>query len=479
MQEIAEPVTVVGETIGTEMYRKRQRLMDRIPVWTAIILFLAAFMSACESAGQTVGDGGAQAAATVTPIPTAPAAARPTYTVQRGTVEEVLPFTARWLPRDQYQLSFEVSGAVRSVNVRRGDTVSAGDLLADYQISDLENSLASAELDLETTRLRLESGTDTSAQSIVDAQFSLAGANIDLESTLAGSPWTNLESARLNLEDARRRLEEAERDYEEALSHPENPSSSVDSAYEQLQSARHSVDTAEISYYSAAQNFNSYQYNIQRSENTVIQRELALERALAAGGADPELVNSLISAQMRVDQLKEQIAQSSLYAPIDGVVLEVIISPGDSVQAYTTVITLAIPEPSEAIANLAFNDTQRLDVNMVGTCQVANRPETKVLCAIRQIPLSSRDADQSVRIGAQLEDMATLGQLIDVEMPLQTRENVLWLPPAAIRTFQNRTFVVIQTPDGERVSDVEIGLQTDDRVEIISGVEEGDIVVGP
>lgn len=452
--------------------------MKRYPVWAVLILVLTVFMGACEGTGQTVGDSGAQAAPTVTPIPTAPAAARPTYTVQRGTVEEVLPFTARWLPRDQYQLSFEVAGSVRSVNVRRNDTVSAGDLLADYQITDLENSLANAELDLETTELRLASGTDSSTQSIVDAQFALASANIDLQSTQDGWPWTNLESARLNLDDARRRLEEAERGYEDAISHPDNPASVVDSAYEQLQSARSSVSSAEVSYYSAAQNYSNYQYSLERAENAVIQREIALERALDAGGTDPELVNSLISAQMRVDQLKEQIAQSSLYAPIDGVVLEVTISPGDNVAAYTAVLTLAIPEPSEAIANLAFNDTQRLNVNVVGECQVSNRPETRVLCAIRQIPLSSRDADQSVRIAAQLEDRATLGELIEVEMPLQTRENVLWLPPAAIRTFQNRTFVIIQTADGERTSDVEIGLQTDDRVEIISGVEEGDIVVG-
>jgi len=56
---------------------------------------------------------------------------------------------------------------------------------------------------------------------------------------------------------------------------------------------------------------------------------------------------------------------------------------------------------------------------------------------------------------------------------------VLWLPPSVIRTFQSRTFVVLQTSDGERTVDVELGLQTDDRVEIVSGVNEGDVVVAP
>jgi hypothetical protein len=159
-------------------------------------------------------------------------------------------------------------------------------------------------------------------------------------------------------------------------------------------------------------------------------------------------------------------------------VLEVTIKPGDNAAAFATVITLALPEPKEAVANLAFNDTQSLSVGMVGVCEVMNQPQTAVQCVVRHIPLSSRDTDQTVRVAASLENLA-LGQLVQITMPLQVRDNVLWLPPAAIRTFQSRTFVVIQTPEGERVADVTLGLQTTDRVEIQSGVQEGDVIVGP
>jgi multidrug efflux pump subunit AcrA (membrane-fusion protein) len=55
----------------------------------------------------------------------------------------------------------------------------------------------------------------------------------------------------------------------------------------------------------------------------------------------------------------------------------------------------------------------------------------------------------------------------------------LWLPPSVIRTFQSRTFVVLDTPDGPRTVDVQLGLQTDERVEIVSGVNEGDVVIAP
>ena len=86
-------------------------------------------------------------------------------------------------------------------------------------------------------------------------------------------------------------------------------------------------------------------------------------------------------------------------------------------------------------------------------------------------------AAEIARIAATLPQV-TEGQLIDVQMPLEVSHDVLWLPPAAIRTFQSRTFVVLQTPDGPRSVDVVLGLQTDDRVEIKSGVNEGDVVIG-
>ena len=46
--------------------------------------------------------------------------------VQRGDVENLLNVSGRWEPRDQEQLAFQVGGAVRRVNVRRGDSVTAG-----------------------------------------------------------------------------------------------------------------------------------------------------------------------------------------------------------------------------------------------------------------------------------------------------------------------------------------------------------------
>lgn len=442
------------------------------------LLFLIALTGCSLSSLDGASPAAAQAiSSTPTPIPTAPAAARPTYTVQRGTVETTLEFSGRWLPRDQTLLSFEVAGKIRTVNVRTGDTVRAGDILADYQIEELEEQLAEAEIALQTAYLELEN-SDGGASEIVDAAYSLASANLSLESAKNNVPSPS--TAARDIENAERAIEKAKRDYQEVLGRPDSSASAVEAAEESIRNAEDQLQNAWNSYYNAGQSYNNYLEGIKTAENNQIRAQQAYDDALSGAGVDATLIENVRKAEVTVNGLREDIARSTLVAPMDGVVLEVTIQPGTSVEAYVTVITIAVPDPKEAVVQLAFNDSQRLNVGMKGTCSPLNLPELVVECVVRRIPLSSRDVDQTTRIAADFyADEAELSALINVKMALEVRENTLWLPPAALRTFQNRTFVVVETPEGQQVVDVTIGLQTDDRVEILTGLSEGDVVIAP
>ena len=123
--------------------------------------------------------------------------------------------------------------------------------------------------------------------------------------------------------------------------------------------------------------------------------------------------------------------------------------------------------------SLAFAGRSREHVLLLGESGSGKELSARAIHA-----LSARaECSMVSRNAATLPDV-TEGQLIDVQMPLQVSKDVLWLPPAAIRTFQTRTFVVLQTPDGPRTVNVTLGLQTTDRVEIKSGLNEGDVVIG-
>lgn len=437
------------------------------------LIILGLLIAACQPTGDQ--NFAQEQIATATPIPTAPAAQRTTYTVERGTVSDVYEFSARWLPRDQLQLAFEVNGSVRSVNVRRGDTVNVGQVLADLQIDDLEATLQTQELNLAAAQRRLVDGSTTTGDSVTDSQFNLASETMSLESQRLSLPWSSVNDAWASVVSAQRALENAQRDYDDALSYPDTPASTVNSLLESLINAQESLARAQRSYYSASASYRQSELSLQQQENRVLQAQMALDEAQSSGG-DPDLVDAVIEAQLALDRTREQIASSTLTAPINGVVLEVTIQPGDSVSAYSAVITLALPQPLEAIASIAYTDIQQLQVGQVGVCEEANRPETRVQCVIRQLPISNRDVDQTVRVAATLPELQS-GALVNITMTLSESEDTLWLPPQALNTFGNRTFVVIQTAEGERVQDVVVGLETDDRVEILSGVEEGDVIV--
>jgi multidrug efflux pump subunit AcrA (membrane-fusion protein) len=106
---------------------------------------------------------------------------------------------------------------------------------------------------------------------------------------------------------------------------------------------------------------------------------------------------------------------------------------------------------------------------------------------IRRLPstaitqLSGADSDdQSARVILESEDVSlSMGEVVRVVVHLEQRENVLWLPPRAVRTFQGFDYVMIQDGDIQRRVDVTLGLKSDDRVEILEGLFAGQPVIGP
>ncbi len=61
---------------------------------------------------------------------------------------------------------------------------------------------------------------------------------------------------------------------------------------------------------------------------------------------------------------------------------------------------------------------------------------------------------------------------------LERKDDVLWLPPQAVRTFEGRKFVVVREGEGQLRVDVKIGIESEGGVEIEEGLTEGQIVIG-
>ncbi len=69
--------------------------------------------------------------------------------------------------------------------------------------------------------------------------------------------------------------------------------------------------------------------------------------------------------------------------------------------------------------------------------------------------------------------------MVSANIILEQKDDVLWLPLQAVREFEGRYFVIVKDGDVERRVNVKVGIVDEDRIEIIDGLREGQVVVAP
>ncbi|MCB0132008.1 MAG: hypothetical protein KDD78_14215, partial [Caldilineaceae bacterium] len=93
--------------------------------------------------------------------------------------------------------------------------------------------------------------------------------------------------------------------------------------------------------------------------------------------------------------------------------------------------------------------------------------------------VEDRDDTTRITLDTSLADAELeLGDLVRVDVVRERKDDVLWLPPQALRNFDGRRFAVLEDDGAQRRVDVIVGVETPERVEIEEGLVEGQIVVG-
>ncbi|MGB0384606.1 MAG: efflux RND transporter periplasmic adaptor subunit [Ardenticatenaceae bacterium] len=384
-----------------------------------ILLVGVLLLGACSPSDESLGE-------EPTPIPTSVVPSKPTYKVKLGDVVSQVEFFGRIAPVVETSLTFPMAGQVGEVYVKRGAFVEAGDPIASLDTQELEKELALSENERDVATQRLEA-----------IQSQLA--------TDRGRAELNVAMGQLNLDFAGSQVGEE--------------------------------PTPEESYQIAA-------------------KEIELELAQLAldeinNNIDPLLQADIDQAALKVAELEATIEKTKIVAPSDGHITSLDLSLGQTVKAGQAIGTIADITLLEVNASLRENVLEQMAENMAATITINNRPSDEFLATVRRLPppygssasnAEFEETDESTRIAfdnTKESESFDLGERVEVVVVVTRREDTLWLPPAAIRTFNGRHFVVIQEGGGQRRIDVEIGTEGKGRVEITAGVEKGQTVIGP
>jgi HlyD family secretion protein len=469
----------------------------------SIVIFALA-LAAC-----TAGSQGGEA--TPTPVPTPVVAQKPTYTVQKGTVVRSLRLQGRVAPVQQQDLYFRTDGFVQEVYVERGDVVAEGDVLARLdQPEKYASDIAAAQLDLEKARHDLDQMVRDAPVNAAKAQVALAKAEIDLHQ--AERERERMDYPRTGNELV---VEDAHTDYllaKLALKDAKSAFGKVDHKRETNPErivALKNLLAAQAQYDRALAIWNWYLLPYPPAEISQAEANLAL--ALAAydqakdewerikDGPDPFELRlaeaSVGDAEARLAGAQKALEAIELRAPFGGQILSLGISPGSQVTAFKPVLTLSDPADLEIVAYPSTADLSSLGIDQAASIQLSSRTGVNLTGYIRQVPFTSGSttdqtgtgtgtgsSSQDVAVHIALDDpsfVLTLNEVATILIELETREGALWLPPAALRTFQGRDFVFIDENGVQRRVDVRLGLRSDERVEILEGLREGQVVIGP
>lgn len=403
---------------------------------------------------------------TPTPLPPESAIEQPSYVVQRGDVVRELEFTARVAAAQEARLFFRAGGYLSRLTVQRGDPVRAGDVLAELAIADLQRQLDAARMEWEQAQLE-------STRAISRTQLIVQERTLALEHARAVSPDPAVLRAQVALDNAQQALINAQHEYQESLDRSWDTPDQRQFYAAMVAQAQTALTVAQAEHTAAAQN---RAYTLRQLELALAQAEL--DHAAATTGPDPRLA-------LRVQQLEAQIAEQRIVAPFDGRVLALSVAPGNRVEAYAHVLIVGDPTTLELRADLTAAQVNELRVGQTVSLLPAGVGAQTFTGVIRQLPYGwggdVEETDRAVRITPDPDAPAlALDDLVRGTVILEQRVGVLWLPPAALQTFRGRTFVFVQEADGtQRRVDVTTGIESDARVEIVAGLEEGQVIILP
>jgi membrane fusion protein, macrolide-specific efflux system len=358
--------------------------------WVSLVGGLAILIFVMSCNAQTpVDTGGNSASEDVTPFPTSAALAKPTYKVERGDVVGLSHFSGQIKPVVERKLYFHINGHARNTYVKEGDTVHAGQVLADLEgVDDLQRKETADKINIQRSQIFVE-------------------------------------IAQLNL------------DYFLKTASPSAPGYD-----DQLALQKHQVEITQL---------------------------------------------DVTEASLGLTETQDSISNSSLTAPMDGLVTAIDLEEGSEVNAFTTVATVADLNELEVSSSLTSSKWDNLIVGMPAIIKANGGHGQDTTGVVRSLPsdvTGGTDPKNEPTLRIKMDKSPTelgykLGDLVKVDIIVEQSLNTLWVPPQVIRTFDNRNFVVVQDGNIQRRVDVKLGVVGDVRVEILEGLAEGQIVVSP
>jgi multidrug efflux pump subunit AcrA (membrane-fusion protein) len=414
-----------------------------------------------------------------------------TATADRGTVTSVVSGTGSLVPAGRMNVNFKVAGTLTEVDVKVGDRVTTGQVLARLDPSTQQAALAQAQASLASAQANLQAGqSPVTAAQVAQLQHQITAAQQNYNDTVAS---VNAQ----NQADANTVANDQSKANSDCLV-PASTACSQDQA--QLSNDRTKQNSDAVSGRSRIDS--ASQQITSARDNLAVQTQVK-PNTLASAQAQ------VASAQAQVQAAQLALNQTTLTAPTSGVVVSISGVPGEGVsgggsgatsQAPGTVAPqpaasstgsgsagfMVIDDNSSVVAVMPFAETDaaKLAANQTATLTFDAIPNLSITGHVLMISPNATVVSNVVdyyvsfvlnRTDARLRE----GMTVNAAVTVAQADNAVRVPNAAVHTTGGTTTVTVLSGGQQVPTEVVTGVVGDTYTEIKAGLNEGQVVVLP
>jgi len=406
-----------------------------------------------------------------------------TAKVERSSIESTVSATGSVSAERVANLIAPGSGTVAEVLIEEGDRVTAGQVVARLDTSDLELGVKQAQAQLQVSQASLARAKQApSAGEIEAAKAALASAQANLANLKKGPSARDKELAQLAIDQAKNSLWGAQGNRDALKGNPLASGGAKTQADAQVANAELAVKQAEFNYQKLFEPVPASQ--IAAAEAQIAQAESTLARLLAS--PSPEDIGvaeaQVAQAQVAVEIAQKRIFDAALKAPFSGQVTALKIHAGDVVMTSAPVATLL--DDSRYHINVDIDETEISQVKVGQMVKIALDafPDEDLEGAVVRIDPVGTSAqgivNYSVRVDLPATELPVRSLMTaSIRIVVAEKQDVLVAPNRALRRDSGGRYVEVLRLGLPTKEYVTTGASNEDVTEIVSGLEEGQEVI--
>jgi HlyD family secretion protein len=385
---------------------------------------------------------------------------------KRTTIPVSLSLTANIASLRSAVINSKVAGYLLTVTVRPGAAVKAGQVVATVDHAQLDAQVAQAQAAV----LAAQSSVQTARVAVATAQAQYLNAVAGRENAQA-----QLANAEAGVTKARATLVDADATHSRIAALVQQGAASqqsLDDAVAQVKTAQATLDAAQA------------QVNVATAQvrQAAAQVAAAHEQVAAANTQVHTSEVQVTNQQAVLQNARLSVADATITAPFDGVVVSRSLDPGAYVTPGTSTPILSIADLNQIDVTVNITEVQIASIRLGAPVQIQvdAYPRRIFHGSVSRIAGGADAATRTVQVEIDIANPGHLlrpGMYATATLSAGADENVLVVPLSALVTVGDQHFVWLVTDNVTRKRAVTVGRATGDVVEITGGIGESDQIV--